>query len=76
MMRSLVAKSRLLVLALMLGVCAACSSWDTVESTRQDENLERVTRSIWYLHDDVRHVGCWIGYEYGVSCIPDSQLQR
>ena len=34
-----------------------------------------LSAGVRYVHDDEHGVSCWLAYE-GISCLPDSQVQR
>ena len=63
---------KLLALAIIAFAMVGC--------TRPADNVapEAGTNSVYFWHDDARHVCCWIyaqGYKGGISCLPDGQYK-
>ena len=61
---------RLVAIALLAILAVGC--------TQVGEPISEGTR-ISYSHDDAHHVSCWAfheGYAGGISCLPDSEVQR
>lgn len=78
-------KALLILLALEVLVFAALGCNDATKTHASPEDIHEVddyiavpyTSSLVVLHDDKRHVTCWVAVRSssaGISCIPDAQV--
>jgi len=62
----------------MLAIIAGCDSPSMAELRHQQNLLRSAHDNVTVFHDEKRKVTCWIyanGYQGGISCLPDGQVQ-